>query len=697
MAEDSAPTVNRRRVLQGVAGGTVGAMAGCSFFERDQDATTSEVDPERSASLAEQFAPILYFDEDEQWFPTDPRQWESEQDGETIVSGFDAFEGYVNAGGAEDPPAASVFYHALEYDNSPLAVVQYWLYSAFDQFATNFHWHDWELLQVFVDTDSGEPQLFVASAHSRSAPNNEHLDPDPDRRPRLLSELGSHSSGLSVNNDPTRFQRLPLDDSGADITNSVIDGIEDIAAIPLAYGLPRDEGLTLPYLIPELDGAPVYDHSKLPSVERSDMITGSLTIDSFRGLRSPPSDLPSRETGLQFDHEGRDNSDADVGYTLEPTSEVEHITDFTGEQLSFPFYVPEFGEDLVSGHITTTGVPWNDPRYENPANDITEANHRQTLADRYDAIGDPSQANQVLASVTSMVSSDDAPEGDGLTDVSSPLELFTLFQSEPRAVPTFQGIAAVQGVPEGEHTFTVNGAGVAPHSETVTVTEDDAPDLAGVEGRVPVVANENATKLEVDPRESESPINNFAVEDDFAGRIYDAPLEGPDAVYVHEGGAFTAEVRDTDDEVGAVRVNPDPSESPRIEKPETGKESLATYLADVAEETRVQVAQFAEEDSDGDNSPGNSGGGGTGGPVQGLTQVLQAIEDAARRAAKRARENDRANTDQQLDAVITRLARAEQRLEEARGALPDEIANAADNRLEQLTRRSEQARNSEKL
>jgi hypothetical protein len=32
-----------------------------------------------------------------------------------------------------------------------------------------------------------------------------------------------------------------------------------------------------------------------------------------------------------------------------------------------------------------------------------------------------------------------------------------------------------------------------------------------------------------------------------AGQLYDAPLSGSDAVYVHEGGAFTTELRDTDD------------------------------------------------------------------------------------------------------------------------------------------------------
>ena len=690
--------MDRRALLAGVAGGSVAALAGCSFFDRGEDGETSEVEGEQARELAEEFAPALYFDTNEKWFPTDPRQFESERDGSTIVDGFDAFEGYVDAGGSEDPPEPSVFYHVVEYEDAPLAVVQFWLYSAFDQFTTNFHWHDWELLQVFVDTDSGEPQLHVASAHSRSAPNNEHLDPDPDRQPRLLSELGSHSSGLSVNDDETRFQRLPLDGGIADITNSVVDELGDLAAIPLAYGLPRDEGLALPYLVPELDGEPIYEHPDLPSVDQSNLISDELVIDSFDALQSPPTELPTRETGLYFEYEGRE-SDADESYQLLPTADLEHIENFAGEQLSFPFAIPQFAEDIVADHITTTGIPWEDPRYEQPASDITEPDHRQALANRYDPIAPPSQANQLVASVSNVVASEDAPEGDGLARIQSPLEMFALLQSDPVAVPTFQGLAVLQNVPEGEHRLTINGAGVAPHSETVTVTGGDTPDFAGAGGEIPLVANENATKLEVDPRESDADLRTFAVEDDFAGRLYDAPLSGPDAVYVHQGGAFTAEVWDADDEVGAIRVNPDPEEHVRIDRPETGKGSLAEYLADVAEETRAQVAAAADV-SDTDDETGGDRGAETGGPanaIRGLEQALAAVVEAAERAAERARANDRANTDQQLEAVATRLARVESRLEAARDSLPPGIANAASNRLDQSRRRSEQAQKAEKL
>lgn len=38
---------------------------------------------------------------------------------------------------------------------------------------------------------------------------------------------------------------------------------EDLMESPVAYGLPRDEGSRLPYIVPELDGAPFCDHERL--------------------------------------------------------------------------------------------------------------------------------------------------------------------------------------------------------------------------------------------------------------------------------------------------------------------------------------------------------------------------------------------------------------------------------------------------
>ncbi len=454
--------LSRRRVLGTVAGAGTASLAGCPLFSPGADSETTAVEPEAARELATRFAPTLYFDENEPWFPTDPRPYTSEQDGETVVTGFDALDGYHAAFTGSEPPAPMLFYNAVSYEDSPLVAVQFWVYSAFDQFTTNFHWHDWEVLHVFVDTETDEPQLYVASSHSRKVPNNEFLDPDPGTVPRILTELGSHSSALSLNDAESEFQRVSDSGGLADITNSAIETVEDIAAIPFAYGLPRDEGSRLPYLVPEYEGAPLYEHDDLPSVERSDLVSEALTVRSLETLTDSLPELPNRETGLVFDHAERSGTDADIEYELAPTAEIEHITDFTGPQLSFEFAVPEFGEDAVSGHISTTGAPWGQARYENPAADISEPNHRSALADRYDAIGEAAAVNTVVASVSEAVSDDDAPEGEGVTTQSSAFEGVALLESDPEAVPTFGGVAAVTDVPAGDHRLTVNRAGAAP-------------------------------------------------------------------------------------------------------------------------------------------------------------------------------------------------------------------------------------------
>jgi hypothetical protein len=699
--------IDRRTYLGSLAAIGAASTAGCSFLDADEDSPTTTLEGDEARELAERFAPSIYFDTHEQWFPTDPRPYETDDDGATVVDGFDAFDGYSDRYDDPDtPPNPTVFYHAVEYEASPLAVVQFWQYSAFDQFTTNFHWHDWEVLHVFVDTETEDPQLYVASSHSRKVPNNEFLDPDPDRIPALLVELGSHSNTLSVNDQREQFQRLPLDDVLPDITNGVFDGIDSLAELPIAYGLPRDEGGRFPFVLPELDGAPVYEHDRLPSVDRTDLVDESLVVRSFEALSSPPTDLPERESGIVFDHTARSSPGMDVGYDLVPSEELEHIEDFTGPQLSFEFAVPGFVEDAVSGHITTTSVPWRTPRYENPAADISDPNHRAELAQRYEAIGEPGAVGTVVASITEAVTTDEAPEDEGLTTGESTVESVALLESDPEAVPTFGGgVTVLQNVPEDDHQLTVNGPGVAPHSESVSVEGNDELTPAGVDGEIPLVANESATRLEVDPADADSELTGLAVEDDFAGRLYDAPLSEPDAVYVHRGGAYTTEVRDTDGEIGAVRVNPDSTEPVRIDQPKTGKASLATYLATVTEETAATVGESSndgteEEGADDDRPTGDDSSGGDGGSenaVEGLQRALTAVAESARRAAERAEAGDRGNADAALDAVSTRLERVSERLSEARGTLPDEIGRASDRRLEQARRRTEQAKAAEKL
>lgn len=696
MPADTSPGMDRRTYLSGLAvlAGS-GSLAGCFLLERGEDGTTTEMAGERARDLAERFAPTLYFDEQEKWYPTDPRLYTTVEEDESIVDGFAAFDGYTEAfKQSGEPPAPMVFYHAIKYVDSPLAVVQFWYYSAFDQFTTNFHWHDWEVLHVFVDTDTDEPQLYVASSHSGNIPNNEFLDPDADVTPRILSELGSHSSALSVNDDADRFRRFPFDGTFADITNSGLKGIEAIADFLLAYGLPRDEGTTLPFLVPELDGAPIYDHTQLPSVQPDDLITDDLTVRSFDDLLFPPATLSTRVTGLVFDHADRD-TDADIQYELASSSEIEHIDEFTGPQLSFEFLIPDFAEDLIADHITTTGVPWDQSRYGNPAADISDPSHRSALAERYEAIGDPAPINSIFALVTETVPDEDAPEDEGVTTEASTVESVALLESEPTAVPTTGGVTIIQDVPEGEHRMTVNGPGVAPHSESIAVTdEDDEPSVAGPAGEIPLVAREQAMKLEVDTEGTDTQLTNLAIEDDFAGRLYDAPLSGQDAVYVHQGGAYTTEVRDIDDEIGAFRINPSDAGTVRIAEPRTGKASLAEYLADVAEETSAAVEAIEQDEDGGETGTGGEDGSGDGAssPVENLSKALAAIADAAHRAADRAAAGDRGGANERLQTVHDRLDRVETRLGEAKGNLPADLERAVTHRLDQLQTRSGQAR-----
>ncbi|GAB3702775.1 hypothetical protein [Halorubrum pallidum] len=743
---DRTDGVARRSVLGSLAGAGTVVVSGCAGdptegTERDESSgsagepTESEtvgLDSDTLDELAARFAPTLYFDAAEPWFPTDPRPYTVEEGGETAVDGFDAFDGYherYDEAGA--PPDPTVFYHGVRYEDSPLAVVQFWMYSAFDQFTANFHWHDWEVLHVFVDLDTGDPQLYVASSHSRSVPNNEFLDPDPDRVPRILTELGSHSSTLSVNEIPDGFQRVGGDGLLADITNATIDTVEDLLGVPIAYGLPRDEGMRLPFVVPEYEGEPVYDHPDLPSVTVDSLVDEALTVRSLDALTAPPTDLPLRETGVAFRHRDRDDPEAAdvaesvVAYELVETSDLEDITSFSGPQLSFEFAVPEAVEDAVASHITTTGVPWEQPRYENPAVDVSAGNHRAELADRYEAVADGAGIGDaaadafdgVVARVTEAIESEEAPDGEGLTVTEAAVESVVLIESDPEMVPTFGGVAVASGVSEGDHRLTVNGAGRTPHSERLRVAADEVT-VAGVDGDIPLVAREDATRVEIGEAAGEAELARAGLEDDFAGRIYDSAVDGSDAVYVHAGGAYTAEVRDAAEEIGAYRVTPSVDDAGaetgppiRIESPETGAASLAGFVADIAEETRAEVAAVAaggddgdDDDTDGDDSDtddgddddtdGGDGGSASGGPsnaITGLERALAAAVDAAERAEARAREGDAPGVSQQLEAVADRIARIEERLAAARDGLPPGLAAATGNRMAQATRRVDQA------
>ena len=626
----------RRDVLAAVGAAGAASLAGCAGVLGSADAPDSaSVDSERARTLAEAHAPDLYFGVGERWFPTDPREYLD--GGGTTLDGFAAFDGYAreyDPGG--EPPNRTAFYNVVRYAETDLAVVQYWFYSAFDQFSVNFHWHDWEVLHVFLDVgeesgdpETGDPTLLVASAHSRKVPNNEFLDPETERA-SVITEVGSHSSALGVNETPAEFERLPISTEIPDVSNGPLAPSD----IPAAYGLPRGEGYRLPFAVPELDDAPVYEHPDLPNVTREHLVPEAMTVGSFSGIPSPPEGLPLRETGLMFAFEGAEGgAEVDYDYALEPMADLD-IEAYDGPQLSFEFAVPSFAEDAVASHITTVGTPQSQSRFANPIADVTDPRHRSALSERFD-VEVTGLAGDVVGLLREATASDDAPGSNGVDTTDPTVEGVALLESNPEAVPTFNGVVALRDVPESEHTLTVNGAGVAPFCQVIAHDDDGEATTAGVDGDVVLAPNEDAVKVRASPPADAPGVSRVAVEDDFAGAVYEGPPpsvadrgSGPDAgsgggstetgtatasadatgddgdrgvaVYAHRAGAYTAEIEDEEGAVGAFRVNPRAEQATAtIPEARTGTASLTSFLLTILTETTAQAAVFADGDAEG--------------------------------------------------------------------------------------------------
>ncbi len=636
--------VQRRELLKaGVGVGAVG-FGGYGAWRALREPPAAQPRAASGERLARAYAPRYVFDARERWFPTDPREYTVERDGETVVDGFAALDGYS---AAERFPNPTVWY-AVRRLSEDLRAVQFWTYSAFDQFTVNFHWHDWELLQVFVDTSADEPVLLSASAHSRKVPNNEFLDP-ATARPTVLAELGSHSAATEVN-DANGFQRL----SGpADLTNRGLS-VADFSTFPLGYGLPRDEGLSLPVSMPELDGAPVHEHPELPNVSRDDLIPPDATVRSFAALSSPPLDIPRRKPGPELVHADDETAaDADATYELRPIHElVDELDDFVGPQLSFEFAVPRLAENAVASHLTTVSTPWEQSRYESPLAGVSDSRHRRTLADRYGLDLGLRAGGVVVGAVRTLATgaggdlrpeyrdSDAARARASVSLVSPGAEVLALLESEePAATVSARGVIAFRDVPEEDHRLTVNGPGIAPYAERFA--HDGSEDRrAGVEGRVATVPNERAVAVA-----GERATRRLRVDEDYAGRLYDAEPPGEGfAVYLHRAGAYTLEVEDENGVRSVHRVTPDEGETAIAVEARVGAESILNYLAEYLADT----AELARELLDGDEA----------GPV---AIGLDAAVEAAGRATELLSAGRAASA--QLGVVRDRLLAAEERLD----------------------------------
>jgi hypothetical protein len=654
----------RRRLLGYAAIGALGAtgVAGAWYASRETTAPESteaespQSSPTVDETLVRRYAPDLYFGRLEKWFPTDPRQYVNSTN--RVVEGMDALEAYTAAFvETATPPHPTVFYNVVTAADG-VDAIQYWMYSVFDQFTVNFHWHDWELLQVFVDSETGEPLLVSASAHSRAVPNNEYLSPDvgENRRPGVLAEVGSHSSASELNGVVPSFERIDTESWRSDVSNESV-GIAPGLAARFAYGLPRDEGARLPFVMPELDGYSLHEHPSL-SVDRAAFIDESVTVDAWNGLPRPPTSLPLREPGLVM-AASASSTEADVTYALEPIADVrEAVDDFGGPQLSFEFAIPGFIEDLFASHITSVGIPWEQPRFTDPLEDVTDSAHRLRI-DGQTPVG---LRNRVVGRVRQLRTGadgsldrlDEAARDSfeafvGVSYAEPSTEVVVRMASEqPVAATTRAGVFGLLHVDPGEHTLVVNGPGVAPVAERFV--HDGGLVQAGADGELTVVATADAVWIRGDGRQTTG-VDRVRVIEEYAGVVYDAHPYETDrfAVAVHREGQYTVEVVDSDGRLGVYHLGPaafgDRSEIV-LEPIETGTVSLVGALSQELTALRTLTQALAKRDGAGD----------------GLSRQVDRAKATAGEALRAANHGD-------TDIVAERLSQVSTEIEQAQSTL----------------------------
>ncbi|KPN30223.1 hypothetical protein SY89_00949 [Halolamina pelagica] len=309
-----------------------------------------------------------------------------------------------------------------------------------------------------------------------------------------------------------------------------------------------------------------------------------------------------------------------------------------------------------------------------------------------------------------------------------------LLESDPEAVPSFSGVITLENPEKGDHQLTVNGAGMAPYSERLT--HEGGTTRAGVDGAIPMSANEDAVKVRGETAEGTA-LASVALDDDFAGTVYDGRPPSDDGrfgIYAHREGAYTAEIRDESGATGALRVNPNPDdETIDLSGIETGKVALTEFLLRFLVETRLQVAAIrddedidsvptgqnidegtvaevvaaAEENAgelvdgvddavaellgeENEDSDDNGGGNGSlGGGVAGVVRAVDAavlIAVAARAAARDGRGDD---ADRRLEGLRTRLTSLDDAVEGQ--GMPGELAGFVTGRTERIRPRIDAA------
>ncbi len=145
------------------------------------------------------YAPNLWFDSEEQYYPVNPLDFYY-QNGEEIP-GQVAVEKYNQLSFQDKLNKLTVFYHILDYNDQ--WVYQYWLFYVFNDslgLIKNKHYSDWEAVFVFVDKQTGQVIKVIGTAHQREIFDTEIYEPETSHVWTYIGG-GSHANCIDRQDD----------------------------------------------------------------------------------------------------------------------------------------------------------------------------------------------------------------------------------------------------------------------------------------------------------------------------------------------------------------------------------------------------------------------------------------------------------------------------------------------------------------
>ena len=199
-----------------------------------------EISSEEAARLARQFAPVLVFHPDEQYFPCSPLFALDPGASGSVASQLGSPESrtsrYQTLTTAEKAKLATVYYRAYRLTRTSFEaiVLEYWFYYVQDTYRVRgnllpfwfdgSHPNDMEHVRIVLRSSDQTVAEIYSSAHEGRTPSNRYRfgTEKPSERTHILVEHGSHANASDINQDGL-FTPQTDGDSGYKIVWGILD------------------------------------------------------------------------------------------------------------------------------------------------------------------------------------------------------------------------------------------------------------------------------------------------------------------------------------------------------------------------------------------------------------------------------------------------------------------------------------------